>query len=244
MAATTLSRETFVAQASRYRWRAVVVAVVGTGLGLVAMAVLSATMGEERFELLVRDALAVARAGGDVDQLYVAWLSYLGILVWVFAAGAALLAGRVLPGPAGGTRLMLVTGGLLTVGLVADDLFELHERVVPYLTRFTEEHIQIGWALLVLAFAVVNLRALLASPYAPVMALGGGLLALSMGSDVVAGLGVVATLTQLLGGPAVLEEGVKLLGIACWSGFLWLESVRVIRQAVGDSRSDCHVTAA
>lgn len=214
------------------RWsrRSAVVAVVGVALGLLGMVALAAVLGPRGFGLMTRDALAVARAGGDVERLYVSWLSHLGVLVWTVAAGASLLAGRVLAGRRDGTRLLLTTGGLLSLGLVADDLFQLHESVVPELTRFTEEHLQVGWALLVLAWVLLNRRALVGSHHAPVMLLGGGLLALSMAADVADEAGPFGVAADLLGGHVVLEDGVKLLGIACWSAYLWLESSRALRQ--------------
>lgn len=203
-----------------YDVRATAVVAVGS-VGVMAVLVLVAHALGDGFSVMTRDPLAIARAGDDATAVHTGWLSNGGVLVWAAAAGAALMAGRT--GLPSRPARMLLCAGVISGGLVADDLFELHEQVVPRLTRFTEEHIMLGWALLVALFVVVFRRELVRSPVLPVLVLAVGYLGISMVADVADDIRPVNVLSRAMGGHAVLEEGAKLVGILCWSSFLWLQ---------------------
>lgn len=207
----------------RARGRSAVAPLVLALAGFTLLVGLAKLVGPEAFQAMTRDPLAVARSGDDITPVTLGWLSHLGVLVWTMASGAAVLA-VVSSRAAASERAMLLGAAALSLGLALDDLLQLHESVVPRLTRFTEEHVMLGWALLAAVWVVACRRSLLNSPHVPVLAVGVAFLAWSVGTDVVDDLPIARNLAAALGGQAVLEDGAKLIGIICWASFMWLQS--------------------
>ncbi len=78
----------------------------------------------------VRHLFIDTRRLGDLP-LYAGAVSYVGILGWAAASSICLFAATVLTGRAGSGRAFLVRAGAVSVLLGIDDLWELHERVLP-----------------------------------------------------------------------------------------------------------------
>ena len=135
------------------------------------------------------------------------FVSNLGMVLWTSAAAIAGFAAILLrerPGEARYARMLGLGAGLTTL-LMLDDLFMLHEDLVPRLLGIPQVLVIGTYGLLTLAF-LAGFRDLFASRRAAPLFLALGLFAVSAGAD------------QL--GPAhemiLVEDGCKFLGIAAW----------------------------
>ncbi len=168
-------------------------------LALLGLAVLAERVYGVPFAKLARDPLAGAGAS------YTGLLSNVGVLLWSGAATACLFSGAVLGRGTGDAALrrFLLCSGLLTCMLLADDLFLLHEELLPGWTGVPEKAVLAGYGALTL-FWLVRFRgvALRTEP---------ALLALALGCFAVSVLADARDRENLL-----LEDGAKLLGIATW----------------------------
>lgn len=207
----------------RSDWHATAWTAAAALAGMAAMVLASRVVGEWEMGLMLRDPLAVARAGDDVDFLAVGWLSHLGVMVWGVAAAAGIV-GAVLrwadPSKRATAR-MLGAAGVLSLGLLVDDLFQVHESVLPTLLSIGEKRTMAAWGALGVAWFVVFARPIARSRHLPLVVLAGAFLAASIAVDVTEDLDAMVTIAGWLGGPAVIEDGPKLMGILCWAVFLW-----------------------
>lgn len=152
---------------------------------------------------------------------WVGLLSNVGVVLWTAAATICFL-GAVLLGDRGAARDRVGcvrACGALTALLALDDLFLLHEGVLPRVTGLPELLFVSAYPLLVLA---------LVARYAPVLLQGDWLLALIAGALLAASLGIDAVLAAQR--RAFVEDAFKLAGILVWLVFLaralrsWLAS--------------------
>jgi hypothetical protein len=192
-------------------------ALVGAFLGLGAVL-------DQPFGLFSRDAAAVLHG-----PWYVSWLSHLVSLIWNVDAAVALFASAVLrrAGYSQGFRLLLA-GGLITQVMGLDDLLMLHEGASKIL-GVSESLPYVVYGIAVIAFALAFRRRLGAA-----VLLVGGALAFWVGSaavDLVVDQGEVSF---------VLEDGLKIAGVALWVVMLarltWAEIAAAVPAA--HDRSD------
>lgn len=207
--------------------------VAGIAVAMVlAMSVASRLMGHDTFGLMVRDPLAVARVGDDVTMPLVGVLSHLGVIVWGIPAVAALACARIRLAQ-GDTpyALFLLLSGLLSAGLGVDDLFQVHEYFIPKYLGVGERYVMASWALLAVLWFLAFRQRIMRAPELPVLMLGAVFLALSIIGDAFEGVAVVDAAIELVGGPAVFEEGFKLAGVVCWAFFHWRVSVTALARS-------------
>ena len=143
---------------------------------------------------------------------YTGWVSALGAVLWFGAAsvclfGAALLSGR----GESHSALFLLASGLLTAMLGADDLFLIHDGLMPHALHVGERVVLAGYAGLLLTFLFVFRRELLGASPGPLVA---ALLFFGMSLLVDKGFIPVPENDRHLA-----EDGAKLLGIAGWFAF-------------------------
>lgn len=161
---------------------------------------------------LLRDPLAVAELkGAACCKVYYGAVSNLGVLLWMGGAAVCLFAAAVVlaNGSRPRTAVFLAAAGLLTGFLTVDDLFLVHENVLP-------------------AFGVPELVT-----YGAYGALGLVYLAVSWRQIIGHNVLLLAAAVVLLGTSVVidwffhsdhplrivLEDGAKLTGICAWVGF-------------------------
>jgi hypothetical protein len=149
---------------------------------------------------------------------YVGMLSNLGALVWGIAATCALLAWAVER-----SARALLFGGLLTILLLGDDFYRLHEDYYPRL-GIRQRFSNVAYFLLVVSYLVVFRDYLRPR--------GGWLLVGAFGL-----LGVSAGLDILYRDQDGLEDAVKLLGIACWATFFALAGYDELRLRRASART-------
>ena len=210
-----------------YDWReTAVVLIVGIG-AVVVMSVTRHVVGTSEFDLLVGDPLAVARAGGDIDYVAVGWITHLVIIMWAVAAMSGAAGARLRWDDPERRReaLMFGASGLLSLGLLVDDLFQVHESVFPIWFGVDEKRTMAAWAVLALMWFAVFSRLLVRNRHLPLVVLAGLFLAASIAVDVLEDAGPLGPLTDLVGGAGVAEDGPKLVGVFAWAVFHWRAAV-------------------
>jgi hypothetical protein len=166
---------------------------------------------------LLRDPLAVAGL-----PPYVGLVSNIGVLLWAAAATLSTYAAalRWLAGFRDRATAFLALFALLSAALTVDDLFMLHEWVFPMVLRLPQWLPLVGEVLL-LGVLLIGFRAVY---------LGHNLFFLA---SALFGLGASATIDLVPEGilPAhhLLEDGLKLIGIANWLGFSAQTASRYLR---------------
>lgn len=152
---------------------------------------------------------------------YVGFLSNAGVLAWAFAAAIAWwsLAVLTVDRP---RRTFLLSGAVVTTVMLLDDLFMLHEWVIPAYTGIHENVVLAALALLAASFGWVNRGLLRHTPW-PLLAAA------------VVGLGVMLVLDLLehstsMRWHVVYEEGAKFAGLLAWCSYLVLTSLYWARE--------------
>lgn len=171
-------------------------------------------------EVLMKDPAAVTEV-----PPWVGLLSNLGILGWCAGAAISGFAAVLLP-RAHPARAFLGVGAAVTAWLMLDDLFLLHESVLPTFTGVPQTLIYAGYAG-ALGLFVLRFRAQLWRGERELWALAVVLLAGSVAADVA--FDRWPGLLEGSGGE-VLEDLLKFLGILIWSLFF----IRAGRQALED----------
>ena len=146
-------------------------------------------------------------------------ISTLGLFSWAAAAGVAALAAAVLRGaddaPA---RRFFRIAGLLTLLLLVDDAFMLHEQVLPKGLGIRERYIKVGYLALAAAFGMTFFRFMVRNN-PMLLASAVAFLAGSVIFDnpaLLNGLGLMESELVLY----VVEDGCKFTGIVLW--FTWM----------------------
>lgn len=160
---------------------------------------------------LLRDPLSVAELSNDCCGLYYGAVSNLGVLIWAGGAAVCLFAGLVLHGLSRWSTetAFMLYAGFLTGLLAVDDLFLLHDFVLPHF-GVPQLGIYAAYGALAAIYLVCFRREILARDAAVFLA-AGALLATSVGID------------QVIHSEAPIrifvEDGAKLLGIILWTAF-------------------------
>lgn len=181
---------------------------------LVASAVVCRQLGIP-LAALTRDPLAIA----DVHPLYGA-LSNIGILLWCTTVAVCFFTLLVLAGVVkwSDTIRLIAGGGVLTAWLMFDDLFSIHEDLLPQYLGIGEG-ITFGVYFLLTGAYLIRFRAFLLGPN-PFLRLAIGFFSFSLLADVLP--------DSILPLPRLREDGTKLVGIVSWATFY----ITICRQAL------------
>lgn len=187
-------------------------------------------------ELLMRDTVSIVEV-----PPYVGALSHLGVLLWCSTAAIALFGGSFLWARRGRDRMAewLVGGGLLSLLLMGDDLFTVHEVIAYYAGLPDSLVIAVYGGVAVAYFAAYRRTA----AETDVLLLGVALLLL--GTSILVDLinpKDSALLYAVVGDRYhLVEDGPKLLGIAVWLAYYarvcWVEVGRAAPET-GPTKSD------
>jgi len=202
----------------RTRSRSVVAAVYGAA-ALTIVAVVAAS------RVLDRDVSFLTREPVDAldADAYIGTLSNLGALVWAAAVTAALIGWLVT------RRAPLLFGGLLSLLLLADDFYRLHETYYPQV-GIPQKVANAAYFTLALAYLVVFRRYLRRH--------GGWLLVVALGL-----LGASAALDAAFRDQDAIEDSVKLLGIVTWATWFVVVSYEELRDHVSNVDSEYALAA-
>lgn len=192
-------------------------------LALIGVVAIRLTTGEPMGNL-TRDTAQVAMV-----PVYTGVLSNLGVLAWTVGAWAALLAAAALTGRSA-ERRFLFASGLVTVVLLLDDFFMLHEIVFPRYVGIPEYVVYGLYAMMLAWLLIAHRRVILErTPYL-LLAVATAALGLMLLADVLESV-------SPLPGHYLVEDGLKFFGIVNWSAYLVLVSLRCLRQRTGSTPS-------
>lgn len=175
---------------------------------------------------LLRDPLAVAEEATECCSVFYGLVSNLGVILWI-ASGTACLFTAIqvcLARQQSNALAFLIAGGLFTLWLGMDDLFLVHEDVLP--TFGVSERVTYSvYAAAGIAYLLVAWRRILAARLSLFLS-AGGCLGASMGID--------AVVHDEADMRLILEDGLKFIGIVLWAGFHLASALSVaIRLATG-----------
>jgi hypothetical protein len=165
--------------------------------------------------------------------VYIGFVSNLGVVLLCSGAAACLLAGTLLFGRAGLKResIFLLSAGAFTTVLMFDDLFLLHEEVLPERLGIPEPVVYALYGGALLGLFLYNRRQILGSRFVL------GLIAvlffgLSIGFDLLEK--IYDSEDPVFGiDHHLLEDGPKLMGIESWTMYLWLTAYQTLAGVVG-----------
>lgn len=169
---------------------------------------------------LFLDPLTVAEVSGDCCHVYYGLISNLGIMLWSATSAVCLFAAFALFGTTATHEptVSLATAGLLTGWLALDDVFLLHELVIPTL-GFMQNAVLAFYVLLGICYVIASWRVILASNYI-LFVVAGAFLAASMFVDIA----FHSASSELV----VIEDGAKFIGIWCWALFQVTTALRLL----------------
>jgi hypothetical protein len=160
--------------------------------------------------------------------MYIGLVSNFGVVLWGSAASVCLFGGWLLlrsPGTQPQAMFLLASGAFSGL-LMFDDLYLLHEEILPERLHIPQPLVFVGYGALLLAFLLRFRRLILDSDYA-LLVLAGGFFAVSVCVDLV----VTTEELYLFGDFAVrelIEDGCKVLGIAAWTTYFWRVATRTV----------------
>jgi hypothetical protein len=193
----------------------------GATLGLVAAAWLGAELVDRSFSNVTHDPLAVAK-----EPFYVGALSNVGVLVWWTAAVACAVTAAVLWRSRRDVAAPLGAAGLLAAALTADDLFMVHDVILPDYLHVPEPVTYAAYVAAATAFAVAYRTFLSRTRWALL-----ALVLLFFACSVVIDWLVSDEREEQLAG---VEDVFKLFGIVTWAAYwipLALGSLRASTEA-------------
>jgi len=152
-------------------------------------------------------------------SFYIGFLSTAAIFLWAATAAVSLFAGLILPNytVTPGQKAFLLTSGLLTMFLGADDAFLIHDKILPRIG--VPETVTFAVYLLLVLLYMVRFRSLIFKTNYVLLGLSGIFFATSILVD------VLQPGVQSL---YLLEDAAKLAGILCWLAYF----LRVAASAV------------
>jgi hypothetical protein len=139
---------------------------------------------------------------------YLGFFSYIGILFWCAAAVICFYTRAILPETTENSRLrsFMLYSGLVTSLLMFDDLFLLHELVLPEIFLLPEEVVYLLYLNILLVYAVLFRAEIQKSEYI-VLVIAAGMIGASQFVD---------SIPMPLPEDSFLEDAVKLFGIVTW----------------------------
>ncbi|ADE55858.1 hypothetical protein [Coraliomargarita akajimensis] len=163
---------------------------------------------------------------------YTGIASQLGLFLWAASLAIVFLTSFELERRSGnmGRRAFLLASAALTLLLLVDDAFLLHEEMLPGL-GVPERATYLGYLSVVGLYLMVFIRSILQSEYL-ILLLSLGFFGLSVGIDVfVFGTSLVF----------FLEDSTKLLGICCWFYYHWRVCRSFLnRSTAGENKPAAH----
>jgi len=195
-----------------------VAAVYGPALVVLGLTILVSASADVPVAVFLRDPAATLHA-----HPLTGLLSHLGVLVWWAAASVCLFCGAVLGRAQADQRLrsFLVWSGVITAVLATDDLFQIHEELAPRYLGLDDKAVLLAYGAAVVWYFVRFRAIILESEYALLL-----LALLFFGSSIL----VDMFLQDRWASPwrIGVEDGLKLLGIVGWSGYLILAAARAL----------------
>ncbi len=175
----------------------------------------------------LRDTTAVAHV-----PFYTGALSNIGIFLWCAAASVCFLTSSVLHTVARSSKAapFFLSAGFLTLVLMLDDAFLVHEVVAPDYLGVADNVVFIIYGVMVATFFLRHKSFIYGSDYA-LLFMCLGFFAASVATDKLHDFGLLSLWgVRSQGVQFFLEDGFKLLGIAGWLGYFALSGYAQLTQ--------------
>lgn len=206
--------------------RVTLLAVWLPGIVLLAVAYLASVSSDVTMRALTQDATTVLGA-----PFYVGSVSLVGVILWAATAATCLFVAAI-PGGSHDLRRLLLVSGILTLVLLADDAFLLHDEILPRYAGISGELYGIAYIMAMVVY-LVAMRQLL--PRTNYLLLGAALVLFAVSAAADLGSSLLATLLPSPIG-LLLEDGTKLLAIGGWLAYF----VSVGRAALESPRTSSY----
>lgn len=144
-------------------------------------------------------------------EFYIGFLSNIGIMFWCFTASILMISSKIIrdQGRPRNVYQFLFFSGLLTLFMLVDDLFLLHDVIIPYYLEISEKFFYLFYGSSVLAIMYLFRTEILKSDYI-LLLLAFAFMASSVITDVLLTLGLAISDIYLF------EDGFKFMGIISW----------------------------
>ncbi len=164
--------------------------------------------------------------------MYIGLVSNFGVVLWGSAASVCLFGGWLLRENSNSRpqAVFLVASGLISALLMFDDLYLLHEEILPERLHIPQPLVFAAYGALIVAYLVRFRRLILESDFA-LLVLACGFFAASVAVDVFVKPEEFLLFGDFLG-RHLIEDGLKLLGIVGWTAYFWRLSTQTVRSSV------------
>jgi len=149
---------------------------------------------------------------------YFGVFSYLGILLWAATASVAIFAYGILRSTDGDRARYFLFAGVLSAMFAIDDLFMLHEDVLPHRVGIDELIVMAVYGILGLTFVIRH--------YVRIVVEGSAILVAAVVSF---GITVLIDLWNPLGFGILVEDVFQVLGTGLWLGHFWSAAALSLR---------------
>lgn len=213
-------------QVSRLRWL-LLLAFGATAVGLLGLVVVN-VVADVPLRVFFTDPVTEFSA-----PMYVGLISNFGVVLWGSAASVCLFAAwlqRTDPDRREHSEFLAVAGLVSTV-LLFDDLYLLHEEIIPERLHIPQPAVLAAYVFMV-AWFLVRYRRLIEETDFVLLVLAGVFFAGSVLVDVLFPEGELLIVGDLPGRDLV-EDGPKLLGIVAWTIYMWRVATQLARTPVG-----------
>jgi hypothetical protein len=190
-----------------------------------ALLVLISNAFQIPFSEFTRDTLAVL---GAKERYHIGFVSNLGGGIWATSFGVCLLSFWILRSiyKAFNEANFFLIGAFFSLLLFTDDIFLLHDAVLPYLALSSTLFI-LGYTCLLLVYFAWYIKVILDSPFLILLiALGAFFMSLVVDTHILDKL-AGSNLNQQL--QYILEDGSKFLGVVCWCTYYTLSALSSIK---------------
>ncbi len=157
------------------------------------------------------DPLAAAEMAPECCHVYYGFISNIGLVFWIGTAAVCLVVGLAFWLVSGADRFtrFAISAGCLSGWIGLDDMFLVHEKVMPKL-GVPQELVMVIYLVLAALYVAVSWRFIFAQRWW-ILVLGAAALGLSMFVD--------QFFHSVDAGIVYLEDSAKFFGIMCWSTF-------------------------
>ena len=160
---------------------------------------------------------------------YLGFFSNIGILLWCSSAVICFFVRPFIPKiiENKSTRLFLLFSGLVTLLLMMDDLFLLHEEVFPKYLGIPEKGVFVIYSNILLLYALLFRESIFKSDY----------LILGLSFFLIGGATLIKRIPMPIPEDSFLEDAVKLLGIICWFTYFLRLGFSLIKKGISEKNA-------
>ncbi|MEN2282662.1 hypothetical protein AAGF08_11040 [Algoriphagus sp. SE2] len=181
-------------------------------MAFIAMLFFIGKANDISFSYFSRDAIQTIWHVPNVSvEFYIGFLSNIGITFWCFTAAILFFSSKIardFDKPKAMSQFFFFSG-LLTLFMLIDDLFLLHDVIIPYYLNISEKFFYLFYGSSVIALLYLFREFILKTDYI-LFLLAFGFLASSVITDILAAFGINISDIYLF------EDGFKFMGIISW----------------------------